>query len=1060
MMTLRKTLIASSVLLAACSATEVPLAPYKMDIRQGNYITQQMLDQIDLGMTKQEAQYILGTPMINDAFHGDRWDYVYSLEKQGEVIDRQHLTLFFDNSNKLVKVNKGAKSESITTPTEVYIAETASSQNAPAQVIAPQAAAVTAKVEPTPPAAQPPAAEPLVAASPEYDDTLGNNQQTTTLPADTLQTAALVEPAMDAAVDEMQLSDDDFEPANNISDDSYDIAQTTAPATLLDGSPIEAGANDYRDNQQLVATATTSSQATSNRYTQPTIAATPTAATPQLTASMQQAPKSYTRFEYQRANSSQTGATTTPTPIAAAIKATEPLQPRVADNGTAQQPAYAAADIGTPQLPTAPKLQPEYQYLDEKQYIEPELNRPMAKTDDAVLVAGLNSSHIIEPSSTTAYGEGDSASSFENAPIEIIDAADIEAVPIDEEAVSDEPYEIVYQPGDGTKEVTSETSSDFSAPPVASGSDYAAQYNSAPQSTTYSDYQANQQSAGAEETLIQLPAVGQEQTYDSSAYPASDDYATEDTSYQVSDEDFADSAYTPVDSTYQVSDDDFTDSADASAAPADTSYQVADDDFIDTSFEPSAEEIPIDSSSAQVSSSDFADSDNSSDSNNYQAPAANAETEVLEALQKWGAAWTDGDVESYISSYSTNFNPGNMSHSAWEEERRQNFANAGKTSVDVYDLAVEMHSNDHASVTFRQEYRSDISEKSSNKSLQLRKMTGVWYIVSEYPAEGQPTSTDSMLAGSNNDDSQVDTSYAVDTVSSDDFTDSAPAYQPTVADTSSSPFNPAAPTENLGDMPLDAESKIAERVESWRYAWSMGDISGYLNSYARSFKPNGRSYNSWKKQRTKRIAGKNTIEVSVSELQVEVNRNGSAVASFRQDYRSPTYQDSVKKVLNLEYIDNQWLIVAEFSSKLSDKAKIRSTASTTASRPSVQQIPINQAPIPDSGQTAEVLQTVQSWGQAWSAGDIEGYLAQYDSQFAAKGMSRSAWEKQRRKRVTPSKKIVLEISEVKVTLTASDSATVTFRQDYKSKTYRDTTRKTLKLSNYTGRWLITSETSR
>ena len=97
---MRIKIVLLSLLLASCSGFYVPLlTPYKMDIRQGNFVTPEMREKLKLGMSKQQVRYVLGTPMINDAFHGNRWDYVYLLERAGKVIERQSMTLYFDGDN-------------------------------------------------------------------------------------------------------------------------------------------------------------------------------------------------------------------------------------------------------------------------------------------------------------------------------------------------------------------------------------------------------------------------------------------------------------------------------------------------------------------------------------------------------------------------------------------------------------------------------------------------------------------------------------------------------------------------------------------------------------------------------------------------------------------------------------------------------------------------------------------------------------------------------------------------------------------------------------------------
>ena len=86
------TLILLSPVLSSCTT-------YKMDIRHGNFVTLDMREKLKLGMTKAQVKYVLGTPMINDAFHGDRWDYAYRLERRGKVVESQNLTLYFEGEN-------------------------------------------------------------------------------------------------------------------------------------------------------------------------------------------------------------------------------------------------------------------------------------------------------------------------------------------------------------------------------------------------------------------------------------------------------------------------------------------------------------------------------------------------------------------------------------------------------------------------------------------------------------------------------------------------------------------------------------------------------------------------------------------------------------------------------------------------------------------------------------------------------------------------------------------------------------------------------------------------
>lgn len=94
--TLARLLIVASVLgLGACSWFQFP-GVYKLTIQQGNIVTPDMLEQLQPGMTKRQVNFVLGTPLIVDSFHQDRWDYFYSLRNSEGETTTQHLTVYFD----------------------------------------------------------------------------------------------------------------------------------------------------------------------------------------------------------------------------------------------------------------------------------------------------------------------------------------------------------------------------------------------------------------------------------------------------------------------------------------------------------------------------------------------------------------------------------------------------------------------------------------------------------------------------------------------------------------------------------------------------------------------------------------------------------------------------------------------------------------------------------------------------------------------------------------------------------------------------------------------------
>ena len=77
---------------------------YRMDVEQGNVVTPEQRAQLQLGMGRREARFVLGSPLVKDPFHADRWDYVYSLRDGATgTVDQQRLSLFFKD-NLLVDI--------------------------------------------------------------------------------------------------------------------------------------------------------------------------------------------------------------------------------------------------------------------------------------------------------------------------------------------------------------------------------------------------------------------------------------------------------------------------------------------------------------------------------------------------------------------------------------------------------------------------------------------------------------------------------------------------------------------------------------------------------------------------------------------------------------------------------------------------------------------------------------------------------------------------------------------------------------------------------------------
>ena len=90
-------LVTAVCLLAGCF-----LKPHKIDIQQGNFLDQAAISKLKPGMTRSQVRFLMGTPLINDPFHPERWDYMYFDRKGGKLLEEKRVTLWFEG-DKLVR---------------------------------------------------------------------------------------------------------------------------------------------------------------------------------------------------------------------------------------------------------------------------------------------------------------------------------------------------------------------------------------------------------------------------------------------------------------------------------------------------------------------------------------------------------------------------------------------------------------------------------------------------------------------------------------------------------------------------------------------------------------------------------------------------------------------------------------------------------------------------------------------------------------------------------------------------------------------------------------------
>lgn len=95
---MRLALLLLPLALAACSVPTMVaenVHPYRIDVRQGNYVDQSMVSQLKKGMSQEQVRFVLGTPLLTDVFHADRWDYVYRFKRGNGALEERRMAVFF-----------------------------------------------------------------------------------------------------------------------------------------------------------------------------------------------------------------------------------------------------------------------------------------------------------------------------------------------------------------------------------------------------------------------------------------------------------------------------------------------------------------------------------------------------------------------------------------------------------------------------------------------------------------------------------------------------------------------------------------------------------------------------------------------------------------------------------------------------------------------------------------------------------------------------------------------------------------------------------------------------
>ncbi|UIF85643.1 outer membrane protein assembly factor BamE [Cupriavidus sp. UYPR2.512] len=178
--TLVVSLLAAALLAGACSAYDSTsrkvanaITPYRINIVQGNFVSREAVSQLREGMTRDQVKFLLGTPLLNDVFHADRWDYVFSFRRGNTpVVQQRRYTVFFEG-DRLVKFSGDELPSEYELIAEIDGMKKALKDQTPGKISTGAAATAAAPAESqttvenfVPRQAQQPEAAPAAAASP------------------------------------------------------------------------------------------------------------------------------------------------------------------------------------------------------------------------------------------------------------------------------------------------------------------------------------------------------------------------------------------------------------------------------------------------------------------------------------------------------------------------------------------------------------------------------------------------------------------------------------------------------------------------------------------------------------------------------------------------------------------------------------------------------------------------------------------------------------------------------------------------------------------------------
>lgn len=293
---------------------------------------------------------------------------------------------------------------------------------------------------------------------------------------------------------------------------------------------------------------------------------------------------------------------------------------------------------------------------------------------------------------------------------------------------------------------------------------------------------------------------------------------------------------------------------------------------------------------------------------------ANGDAAVMNAVNGWASAWSDKDAKKYLSFYAKDFaTPGGVSRSAWESTRQQRISKPQFIKVGIDNAKVTLTDSTHATVTFKQNYKSSTLNEVGSKTLVMVKSGDAWLIKEEKAGH-----TETVAAP------KAEATPAKPAAPAASVKPSTPVVKPAKAVAAEPPAAPAI-RPSMPVLPKGVKSSgIAtgaagdgsplQAVHGWANAWSAKNADKYLSFYASDFSvPGGASRAAWESAREDRISKPKFIRVSVDNAKVAQTDNTHATVTFKQTYRSSSVTEVSNKTLVMVKTADGWQIKEEQS---------------------------------------------------------------------------------------------------------------------------------------------------